>query len=125
MSEPTFQRAFDLFERDPSRSVIACVFPPAHVPIHACGLKAPCCSGAQENVIDPQAGIARERVAQVLPERVDARVRMQRAQRIGPALRQQVRYAARLVAKQRIVHPARRRVHIRVKGTEVIKRINS
>ena len=124
MSEPTFQRAFDLFERDPSRSVIACAFPAAHVPIDTCRLKAPCCSGAQENVIDPQAGIARERVAQVFPERVDGLVRMQRAKRVGPALRQQIPVRrAHLGAKQRIVHQPPARTHP-VKGTEVIKRIN-
>jgi hypothetical protein len=40
---------------------------------------------AQQQVIDAQPGIAGKRVPEIFPEGVDLLVRMERAQRVGPA----------------------------------------
>jgi hypothetical protein len=62
-------------------------------------------------MIDAKAGVALERVAQVLPERVDAFGRMHCANRVDPALRDQpAKSFAHLGPEQRVVYPALRRV---------------
>jgi hypothetical protein len=45
--------------------------------------------GAEQEMIDPEAGISRERVSKIVPEGVDCLSRMKRAKRIGPALFEQ------------------------------------
>ena len=45
--------------------------------------------GAEQQMIDAQAGIAAIGVPEIVPEGVDDLARVQRAQRVGPALIQQ------------------------------------
>src|SRR5271156_5403860 len=58
-------------------------------------------------MIDAQAGVASEIISEVIPESVDALVRMQLAQGVGPALSDQVgKGLSRFGAEERVVHPA-------------------
>ena len=58
-------------------------------------------------MVDPQAGIARVGVPEIVPEGVDRLVRMERAQRVGPALVEQPEEGrAHLGREQRVVEPA-------------------
>src|ERR1700689_465347 len=66
-------------------------------------------------MIDAQAGVASEIVSEVVPESVDALVRMQLAHGVGPALSDQVRKGlARFGTKERVIHPAFRLVNIKL-----------
>jgi hypothetical protein len=47
--------------------------------------------GAQQKMIEAQTRIARKPISQVVLERIDARVRMERAQGVGPALLHETR----------------------------------
>ena len=80
--------------------------------------------GAEQQVVEPQARVARPAVPHVVPVGVDAVVRMQRADRIGPALGEQpleggaaFRLHQRvLVVGVRVIDVERRRHHIVVAG---------
>src|SRR6185295_12262030 len=75
----------------------------------------------QQHVIDPQAGVALPVIAEEIPERVDALVRVQLAQRIDPALREQpLICVARLRLQQRIFLPALRIVDVEVRRDDVV-----
>src|SRR5215472_2851857 len=72
-------------------------------------------------MIDAQPGIALIGVAKVVPERIDVRVGVQRANRIRPALPQQLRVRlTNLDPEEGIVHPALRLVHIALGGDDVV-----
>src|SRR5271163_3375218 len=58
-------------------------------------------------MIDAQAGVASEIISEVIPESVDALVRMKLAQGVGPALSDQVgKGLSRFGTKERVFHPA-------------------
>ena len=44
----------------------------------------------EQEVIEPEAGVARPAISHIVPVRVNRRVRMERTDRIGPALLEQV-----------------------------------
>src|SRR5271155_6158777 len=72
-------------------------------------------------MIDAQASIAAEVVSEVIPESVDALVRMQLAQGVGPALSDQVgKGLSRFGAEERVVHPAFRLVNIDLSRDHVV-----
>ena len=76
----------------------------AHRPINAGVGQAGVQVGGQKNLIEPQARVALPALSHVVPERIHRRVRMQRADGIDPALREQAlvgRAALRL--QQRVV----------------------
>src|SRR5258708_19116737 len=85
MSRPT-QSDFRLFKHDPRRRMVAGAFLGPHFAIDA-GLDQPRRNGgAQQQVIEPQSGVARPAVSLVVPERVHRLRRMKRADRVTPAL---------------------------------------
>src|SRR5436190_2154320 len=47
--------------------------------------------GTEKEVVEPQACVARPAVSHVVPERIDALIRMQRANGVGPTLLEQTR----------------------------------
>ena len=64
-------------------------------------------------MVDAQAGVADPGVPEVVPEGVDAFVRVKCAQGVGPALRDElVKGGAPLWPKQRVVDPALRIVDV-------------
>lgn len=65
--------------------MIARLFPTAHIAADAGSFKTLPDVGAEKKMIDAQSGIARERIPEVLPERVDAFVRIEIAHGIGPS----------------------------------------
>src|SRR5215468_6678514 len=70
---------------------------------------------AQQQMIDAQSCIPRKRVPEIFPEGVDPLVRMERAQRVGPTLAgEATKGLAHLRSKQRVIHPALRRVHVEI-----------
>src|SRR5687767_9667676 len=70
----------------PHRSVVAGFLPAARGSVDAGSLQALRERGAEQGMIDADAGGSLERVPPIMPEGVDPFVRMQPAQRIGPAL---------------------------------------
>src|SRR5258708_39075961 len=84
MSRPT-QSDFRLFEHDPRRRMVAGAFLGPHFAIDA-GLDQPRRTArAQQQVIEPQSGVARPAASFVIPERVHRLHRMKREDRIAPA----------------------------------------
>ena len=74
---PLLQRFVRQF--DPDRGMVARVLPPAHVLVDL-RLRQPCRGfGTQQEMVDPQPGVARVGIAKIVPERVDAFARMQMA----------------------------------------------
>jgi len=75
---------------------------------------------AQQQVIDAQAGVAGKGFPEIFPERVDPLVGMQRAQRVGPTLRDQAAIGvAHLRPEQGIIDPALRRIDVELGGHHV------
>src|SRR5690606_12736950 len=87
-------RAVDL---DPDRRMVARLVARPKARVDAGGLEPPDERRTHEQMIDAQPGVAGESVAKVIPERVDALGRMERTQRIRPALRDD-----RLVGRARL-----------------------
>src|SRR5215472_14814233 len=105
----------------PGGGVVARLFPAAHVAIDARLLEPGAKLRIQKQMIDAQPGIALIGVAKVVPERIDLRLRVQRTNRIRPALPQQLRVRlANLDPEERIVHPALRLVDIALGGDDVV-----
>src|SRR6516165_7892843 len=106
---------------DPGRRMVARLFPAAHVAIDPRLLEPRGERGIEQEMIDAQPGIALIGVTKVVPERIDLRVRVLRANRIRPSLPQQLRVGfAHLDAEERIVHPALRLVDIALGGYHVV-----
>ena len=90
----------------PDRGMIARVLLAAHVAIDPGILQSLGEQRAQQNMIEPQAGVALPPVPHVVPEGVDALVGMERAQRVGPALLDKAGIGgAALGLHQRVVIP--------------------
>ena len=78
-------------------------------------------AGLEQQVVDAQAGVARVGVPEIVPERVDPLAGMQRAQRVGPALRDKpAKGFAHLGAEQRVVDPALRLVDVELGRHDVV-----
>jgi hypothetical protein len=92
---------------DPDRGMITGSFLSSDVPINAHLDQALCRVWAEEKVIDPQPRISRKRIPEILPEGVDALIRMKLPDGIGPSLRHElpVRFA-HLRSEQGVVHPS-------------------
>src|SRR3954466_11659638 len=71
---------------DPGGGVVAGLLEGAHVAVHAGGDEAGGEVGAEQEVVDPDAGVAGEGVPEIVPVGVDRLVRVERAQGVGPAL---------------------------------------
>ncbi len=92
------------FQLDPDRRVIAGLFPAARGPVDAGGRQLRRQRRAQQRMVDADAGVALERVPPVRPKSVDALVRVERADGVGPALPDQLREPrARLRREQRVL----------------------
>lgn len=64
--------------------MIARMLPPAHV---AVAVRQPTGDGrAEQQMVDPQTGVAGKGVPEIIPERIDALPRMQGPQRVGPGV---------------------------------------
>ena len=102
-------------EFDPGRRVITGPFPTAHLPVDIRQDKTLRYGWAEEQMIDAKAHVPGPRIPEIIPERVDPFTRMKRAQRIGPALREQtMKGFPHLGTEQRVVDPAFRLVHVKV-----------
>jgi hypothetical protein len=71
---------------DPDSRVIARPFAGPHITVDAGGDQAARKGWAQQQMIDAQSGVAGKRVPEILPERVDPLIGVERAQRVCPAL---------------------------------------
>jgi hypothetical protein len=71
---------------DPDGRVIACPFAAPHLAIDLGGDQALRNGRAQQQMIDAQPGVAGKGVTEIPPESVDPVIRVQRPQRVGPAL---------------------------------------
>jgi hypothetical protein len=71
---------------DPDRRVVAALLPPAHGFIDLGAFQSFGEIGCEQQMVDPQSRIAGIGVPEIIPEGIDAFVRMQGSQRIGPAL---------------------------------------
>ena len=101
--------------------MIARVFAAAHLAVDAgCG-KALRQWRAEQKMIDAQTGIASEGIPEILPERVDPLARVQRPQRISPALLDKAAIGIpHLGAEQRVIDPAFGRVDVEIGGHDVV-----
>ena len=89
--------------------MIARVFAAAHLTVHAGGSETLGQGRAEQQMIDAETGVARKGVPEILPEGVDPLIGMQRPQRVGPALRDQVAIGvAHLRPEQSVIDPALR-----------------
>lgn len=69
--------------------------------------------GAEQEVIDPQTRIAGEGIPKILPECIDALIRMEKPDRVRPALSHEVGVCSSdLRTKQRVVQPPLRLVDV-------------
>ena len=76
---------------------------------------------AQQQMIDAQPGIADKRVPEIFPEGIDALMRMQRAQSIGPPLPgEPAKGFAHFRPEQRVVDPTLRRVDVEIGRHDVV-----
>jgi hypothetical protein len=76
---------------------------------------------AEQQMVDAEPGVAGERVSKVVPERVDPLVRMQRAQRVGPALLDETAVGvAHFGSEERVIDPALRLVDVEVGRHDVV-----
>jgi Family of unknown function (DUF5681) len=95
--------------------VIARVFPGPRLAVHAGGDQAPAKGRAQQQVIDAQSGVAGKGVSEIFPEGVDPLPRVERPQRVGPALLDQAAIGiAHLRPEQRVIDPALRRIDVEI-----------
>lgn len=93
-------------EFDPGRRVIAGLFPTAHLPVDTRRDETLRYGWAEDQMIDAKARVPDPRIPEIIPEGVDPFTRMKRAQRIGPALREQtVKGFPHLGTEQRVVDP--------------------
>ncbi len=76
---------------------------------------------AHEQVIEPHPRVAAPRVAQVVPKRIHRLVRMERVDRVGPALGYQAGVrGARRGLDERVVLPRAQRVDVRIGWDHVV-----
>src|SRR5207248_9452671 len=94
---------------NPGKRMIARVFATAHLAVHA-GRGETLRQGlAEQQMIDAETGVASKGIPEILPEHVDPLTRMQRPQRVGPALPDKRAIGlAYLGPEQRIIDPSGR-----------------
>ncbi len=73
-------------ELNPCRRVITGLFPAANVAVDGCRFEAPRYDGTEQEMVDAQPRVAAASIPEIIPECIDALVRMERSQHIGPAL---------------------------------------
>ena len=101
--------------------MIACIFASTNLAIDAGIDQALGRLGTQEQMIDAQPGVPRPTVSHVIPERVHRRVRVQRPDRIGPALVEKaLKQRAALRLEERILGVGLRRIDIAVGRYHVV-----
>jgi hypothetical protein len=66
--------------------MIAGFIPPTHAAMDLRAYEALAERWAQQQMVDPQSGISGKRIPKVVPKRIDAFARVQRAQCINPTL---------------------------------------
>src|SRR5688572_28752593 len=66
----------DFAQNDPGRRMVACLAQAPHPRVHPNLVDPFGCGSIRQQMIDPQAGIARPAVPEVAPERIDALLRM-------------------------------------------------
>src|SRR3984893_19153849 len=72
-------------------------------------------------MIDTESGVAREGVPEILPERVHPFTRVQRPQRVGPALPHKAAIGVPYFGpEQRVIDPALGRVHVEIGWHDVV-----
>src|SRR5579862_2335458 len=105
----------------PGRRMIAGFFPAANFTIDACADESRRCRWTQQQMIDTQARIARIVVSEIVPKGVDALLRMQLAQRVSPAHRDQIgERAPNLRKEERILNPVLRLVDVNLGRDNVV-----
>jgi hypothetical protein len=77
--------------------VIARLLPASHFSVHIGSDEAVGDRRAEQQMVDAQTRVALPSVPEEIPERIDLLARMQRAQRVGPALGGKEEKAARVV----------------------------
>jgi hypothetical protein len=98
---------------DPDGRVIARPFAGAHLAVDTGSDKAAGNGRAQQQMIDGQSSIAGESIPEIFPEGVDPLARVQRPQRVGPALLQEPAIGgAHFRPKQGVIDPALGRIDI-------------
>src|SRR4051812_25825423 len=94
-------------ELDPGRRVVAGALAAADVAVHAGAFQPRRRRRVEQEMVDADAGVAGEGVPPIIPEGVDALVRMERTDRVDPILVEQPAIlGARLGLHQRVVGPA-------------------
>src|SRR5439155_10641796 len=107
-------------ELDPGRCMIARLLPTAHLPVHVRRDQTVSNRRAEQQMIDPKARVPGPRVSVVVPEGIDALTRMKRAQRVGPALREQtMERLPNLGPEQRVIDPALGLINVEFGGHHV------
>ncbi len=95
--------------------MIACLLPAADFAIDAGADQARSGRRTEKQMIDAQPRVAREIISKVIPKGVDADARIQLAQRIGPAARDEAGEGVpHLRTKQSIIKPAFRLIDVKV-----------
>src|SRR5260370_41119950 len=85
------------------------------------GFEAPRYGGAEQEMIDAQSGVAAVVGPEIVPKGIDALVRMECSQRIGPALSDEALIGvADFRAEQSIVYPSLRLVNVEIGGHDVV-----
>src|SRR5687768_6962964 len=101
--------------------MVAGALPSANVAIDAGVAQARCNAWAEQDVIEAQPGIARPAIPLVVPESVDLLARVQRPQRIGPALLQQaLERRAAFGLQQRVIVPGPGWIDVEVGRHDVV-----
>ena len=97
------------------------MFASADIAIDAGGFETFRERGTQEEVIDAEARVAREGIAEIFPERVDTLAGVRLAERIGPALRDETAVGlAHLRPEEGVIDPPLRRIHVEIGRHDVV-----
>lgn len=105
----------------PHRRMVRRLLPPADLAVDFGFAQAGGQGGAEQQVVDAQAGIAFPAVIEVVPEGEDLRLGVQAADRVGPALGQELGIGLfRLRLEQGVLDPALRVQGIEVGGDDVV-----
>ena len=112
---------FRLFEFNPNRRMIARARLTANPLVDPCVFKPLFGCRIQQNMVDAQAGVGLPVLTKIIPEGVNLFVRKVRANRIGPALREQALIAfARFGLQQRVFSPRTRIINIEIRRHDIV-----
>ena len=108
-------------ELNPCRRVITGLFPAANVAVDGCRFEAPRYDGTEQEMVDAQPRVAAASIPEIIPECIDALVRMERSQRIGPALSDEASIGVPdFRAKQGVIYPSLRLVDVELGGYDIV-----